>query len=79
MENGRRWYDSAKVIWSLVGLLTACLGLISGMAYSMVEKNKDRLEWHIDNPNIHRAAINSLEKDIEYIRDSLKRIEEKLK
>lgn len=78
MENGRRWYDSAKVVW---GLFAAIGGLFATMGFLVVLLGS--IAWGMVESNGHR--VNELEKIVpviqaqnEYIKDRLTGIENKL-
>lgn len=72
-DNGRRWYDSTKIIAALAGLCLALIGIVYSTTYGDVRETRTRVEVLERDKARDSEKLDRIQQDVKDIKDELRR------
>jgi Tfp pilus assembly protein PilO len=76
--NGRRWYDSAKVIWGLFGMLGVCGLAFAGTLWASVGELRAVTTEHEARMRVMSAEANQTRMMLDRLEAKIDRLEAKI-
>lgn len=72
-RNGRRWYDSTRVILALFGIVATLVTLIGTVTWSTIQTSRDRIETLERKGERTDEKLDRIGSDVRDIKDELRR------